>query len=350
MKAVLSTDFTDKKDEENPKYLIPDEQTAPVVSRIFELCAGGLGPDKIARILTQEQVLTPTAYAYRTRGVRHSALNLDRPYAWSGSTVAGILEHEEYIGNTINCRTYTPSFKSKKSLLNPPDKILRFEGTHEPLIALDTWEIVQRVRQGKRRPTKLGQQDVLSGLVYCKDCGSRHYFCRCGSWDESQYTFVCGKYHCHKEDCTPHTIKAAALRQIVLSEIQRVSAEAREHWDELFQRLTSSHQSRAKKELALGHLSDGQFQTLVQGYEQEKAELETKAETLRNEIANRQDTLLNADRFRRLVDKYTDITELTPELVREFIQRIEIHERSGRHKKKHYTQQVDIYFNFIGQA
>ncbi|WP_101876104.1 DUF4368 domain-containing protein [Lachnoclostridium edouardi] len=291
-----------KKDEENPKHLIPDEQTAPVVSRIFELCAGGLGPDKIARILTQEQVLTPTAYAYRTRGVRHSALNLDRPYAWSGSTVAGILEHEEYIGNTINCRTYTPSFKSKKSLLNPPDKILRFEGTHEPLIALDTWEIVQRVRQGKRRPTKLGQQDVLSGLVYCKDCGSRHYFCQCGSWDE------------------------------------------------LFQRLTSSHQSRAKKELALGHLSDGQFQTLVQGYEQEKAELETKAETLRNEIANRQDTLLNADRFRRLVDKYTDITELTPELVREFIQRIEIHERSGRHKKKHYTQQVDIYFNFIGQA
>ena len=349
-----------------------------MVTRIFELCMGGLGPDKIARILTQERVLTPTAYAYRTRGVRHSALNLDKPYAWSGSTVAGILEHEEYIGNTINCRTYTPSFKSKKSRLNPPDKILRFEGTHEPLIDLDTWEIVQRVRQGKRRPTKLGQQDMLSGLVYCKDCGSRHYFCRCGSWDESQYTFVCGKYHCHKEDCTPHTIKAAALRQIVLSEIQRVSAEAREHWDELFQRLTSSHQSRAKKELAakqreldkgerrlkdletlfrrsfeelaLGHLFDGQFQTLVKCYEQEKAELEAKSETLRNEIANRQDTLLNADRFRRLVDKYTDITELTPELVREFIQRIEIHERSGRYKKKHYTQQVDIYFNFIGQA
>lgn len=367
-----------KKDEGNSKHLIPDEQTAPVVTRIFELCMGGLGPDKIARILTQERVLTPTAYAYRTRGVRHSALNLDKPYAWSGSTVAGILEHEEYIGNTINCRTYTPSFKSKKSRLNPPDKILRFEGTHEPLIDLDTWEIVQRVRQGKRRPTKLGQQDMLSGLVYCKDCGSRHYFCRCGSWDESQYTFVCGKYHCHKEDCTPHTIKAAALRQIVLSEIQRVSAEAREHWDELFQRLTSSHQSRAKKELAakqreldkgerrlkdletlfrrsfeelaLGHLFDGQFQTLVKCYEQEKAELEAKSETLRNEIANRQDTLLNADRFRRLVDKYTDITELTPELVREFIQRIEIHERSGRYKKKHYTQQVDIYFNFIGQA
>ncbi|MBS4786431.1 MAG: DUF4368 domain-containing protein [Clostridiales bacterium] len=367
-----------KKDEENPKHLVPDEQTAPVVARIFELCAGGLGPDKIARILTQEQILTPTAYAYRTRGVRHSALNPDRPYAWSGSTVAGILEHEEYIGNTINCRTYTPSFKNKKSLLNPPDKILRFEGTHEPLIDLDTWEIVQRVRQGKRRPTKLGQQDMLSGLVYCKDCGSRHYLCRCGSWDESQYTFVCGKYHCHKENCTPHTIKAAALRQIVLSEIQRVSAEAREHWNELFQRLTSSHQSRAKKELsakqreldkgerrlkdletlfrrsfeelALGHLSDGQFQTLVKGYEQEKAELEAKAEMLKDEIANRQDTLLNAERFRKLVDKYTDITELTPELVREFVERIEVHERSGRYKKKHYTQQVDIYFNFIGQA
>ena len=85
--------------------------------------------------------------------------------AGTAETVAGILDHEEYIGNTISCRTYTPSFKSKKSLLNPPDKILRFEGTHEPLIDLDTWEIVQRVRQGKRRPTKMGQQDMLSGLV-----------------------------------------------------------------------------------------------------------------------------------------------------------------------------------------
>lgn len=222
------------------------------------------------------------------------------------------------------------------------------------------------------------QQDMLSGLVYCTDCGSRYYLCRCGSWDESQYTFVCGKYHCHKEDCTPHTIKTAALRHIVLSEIRRVSAEAREHWDELFQRLTSSHQSRVKKELAakqreldkggrrlkdletlfrrsfeelvLGHLSDGQFQTLVKGYKLEKAELEAKTETLKDKIANWQDTLQNADRFRKLVDKYTDIAERTPELVREFIQRIEIHERSGRHKKKHYTQQVDIYFNFIGQA
>ena len=209
-----------KMDEGNSKHLIPDEQTAPVVTRIFELCMGGLGPDKIARILTQERVLTPTAYAYRTRGVRHSALNLDKPYAWSGSTVAGILEHEEYIGNTINCRTYPPSFKSKKSRLNPPDKILRFEGTHEPLIDLDTWEIVQRVRQGKRRPTKLGQQDMLSGLVYCKDCGSRHYFCRCGSWDESQYTFVCGKYLCHKEDCTPCLLYTSDIRPRISKQSQ----------------------------------------------------------------------------------------------------------------------------------
>lgn len=139
----------------------------------------------------------------------------------------------------------------------------------------------------------MGQQDMLSGLVYCTDCGSRHYLCRCGSWDENQYTFVCGRYHNHKADCTPHTIKAVALRQIVLSEIQRVSVEARERWDELFQRLTRSHQSRAKKELAakqreldkgerrlkdletlfrrsfeelaLGHLSNGQFQMLVRG-------------------------------------------------------------------------------------
>lgn len=210
--------------------------------------------------------------------------------------------------------------------MNPPDKILRFEGTHEPLIDLDTWEIVQRVRQGKRRPTKMGQQDMLSGLVYCTDCGSRHYLCRCGSWDENQYTFVCGRYHNHKADCTPHTIKAAALRQIVLSEIQRVSVEAREHWDELFQRLTRSHQSRAKKELA------AKQRELDKG-ERRLKDLETLFRRSFEELALGH---LSNGQFQMLV--------------REFVERIEVHERSGRYKKKHYTQQVDIYFNFIGQA
>lgn len=367
-----------KKDPNNPKRIIPNEDTAPVVKRIFALCASGLGPGKIARILQEEQIITPTVYDYRTYGTNHVFLKLDKPYAWSQKTVSGILEHEEYIGTTVNCRSYMPSFKSKKSKDNPPEKWLRFENTHEPLIDKETWDIVQKVRQGKRRPNKMGEQDMLSGLVECEACGAKHYLCRCGSWNEEQYTYTCGRYHKHKDECTPHTIKVMALHQIVLVEIQRVTAEAREHTEEFLQMAMDKHQSQLKREilskarelekaqkrladldklfrktfeqLALENLSEVQFQALTDGYETEKQELLTLSGKLEQEISNGKDTILNADRFMAVVDRYTDIQELTPEIVREFIDKIVVYERSERWKKKNYTQQVDVYFNFVGRV
>ena len=163
---------------------------------------------------------------------------------------------------------------------------------------METWEIMQKVRSGKRRPNKIGEMDMLSGMVYCLDCGKRHYFCRCGSWNESQYTYTCGTYHGHKEDCTPHTIKTMALHEIVLSEIQRVTQEAREHTEEFIQRAMDKHSSQLRKELsaksrtlekaqkrladleklfrtafeqlALANLSESQFKALTGGYETEK--------------------------------------------------------------------------------
>lgn len=148
-----------KKDPNDPKQIVPNEDTAPIVRRIFSLCASGLGPSKIALILREEQVITPTVYDYRTYGTNHVFLKSDQPYAWSSTTVAGILEHEEYIGTTVNCKEYTPSFKSKKSKDNSSEKWLRFENTHEPLVDRETWNIVQKVRQGKRIPNKMGKQE-----------------------------------------------------------------------------------------------------------------------------------------------------------------------------------------------
>ncbi|MEY8356904.1 recombinase family protein [Lachnospiraceae bacterium 54-53] len=367
-----------KKEPNNPKRIVPNEDTAPIVRRIFALCAGGLGPSKIARILREEQVITPTVYNYLTYGTNHVFLKTDKPHAWSHKTISGILEHEEYIGTTVNCRSYMPSFKSKKSKDNPPEKWLRFENTHEPLIDKETWDIVQKVRQGKRRPNKMGEQDVLSGLVECADCGTKHYLCRCGSWNEEQYTYTCGKYHTHKDQCTPHTIKVMALYQIVLAEIQRVTAEAREHTEEFLQRAMDKHQSQLKREifskarelekaqkrladldklfrkafeqLALENLSEAQFKTLTGSYEIEKQELLTLSGKMNQQINTGKDTMLNADRFIAVVDRYTDIQKLTPEIVREFIDKIVVHERSEPHKKKNYTQQVDVYFNFVGRV
>jgi len=161
-----------------------------------------------------------------------------------------MLEREEYIGNTVNCQRYRPSFKNKKAKLNPPEKWLRFENTHEPIVGLETWDIVQKVRQGKRRPNKMGEMDILSGLVYCKDCGTRHYFCRCGSWNEEQYNYTCGTYHANNDECTPHTIKVKALHEIVLAEIRRVSAEAKERREFFLQRAMDKHSSQLKKNLS----------------------------------------------------------------------------------------------------
>lgn len=367
-----------KKDTDNPKRIVPNEDTAPIVQRIFSLCAGGFGPDQIARILKADQVLTPTVYDFRVNGVRHSSLDEDRPFEWSGSTVAHILEHEEYISNIVNCRSYHPSFKSKKSRMNSPEKWLRFENTHEAIIDRETWDIVQKVRQGRRRPTKMGEMDMLSGIVCYADCGKRHYLCRCGSWNEAQYTYTCGTYHSHKEGCTPHTIKVAALHQIMLAEIQRVTREAKQHTDEFLQRAMDKHQSQLKRELsaksrelekaqkrladldklfrkafeemALENLSAQQFQMLTGGYEAEKVDLTARVAMLDGEISTEQDKMLNADRFLKIVGRYTDITELTPELVREFIDKIVVHERSEPWKKKNYTQEVEVFFNFVGRV
>lgn len=367
-----------KKHLDNPKQIVPNEDTSPIVKRIFALCASGLGPDQIARILKTDQVLTPTVYDFRTNGVRHVNLNEDKPFEWCGSTVADILEREEYIGTTVNCRSFHPSFKRKKSKQNPPEQWLRFENTHEPIIDRETWDIVQRVRAGKRRPNKMGEMDMLSGIVHCADCGKRHYFCRCGSWSEEQYTYTCGTYHSHKDDCTPHTIKVMALHQIALTEIRRVTQEAKQHTDEFLQRAMDKHQGQLKKELSakareleqamkrladldrlfrkafeemtLENLSEQQFKMLTQGYESEKQELAARSEMLKMEIDTEQDKMLNADRFLKIVDKYTDIRELTPELAREFIDKIVVHERSEPWKKKNYTQRVDVYFNFVGKV
>lgn len=166
------------KDPQNPKRLIPDEETAPIVRRIFDLCAPGKGPSQIARALSKDKVMIPDACEYRRTGVRNNETTISRSYSWKASTIAKMLERVEYIGHTVNCRTRRRSYKDMRKMDVPKDQQLVFENTHEPLIDLDTWEIVQKVRQGKRRPTRMGEMDKFSGLVFCVDCGSCHYHIR----------------------------------------------------------------------------------------------------------------------------------------------------------------------------
>jgi uncharacterized protein YktA (UPF0223 family) len=141
-----------KKDENDPKRkIIPDEDAAPVVQRIFSLCAGGKGPSQIARQLKKEQILTPSNYYYHKTGVLLTGVDTTRPYDWSNTTVASILEDEVYLGHTISLQSTTISYKNKKRIERPKAEQLRFENTHEPLVTIETWDIVQDIRKHKRR-------------------------------------------------------------------------------------------------------------------------------------------------------------------------------------------------------
>lgn len=197
-----------QKDPADRFKIIPDPEAAEKVRYIFRLCASGMGPEQIAKHLQWEWVLVPTEYAYRKFGHYHSSRNPDFPFRWPNSTVARILENTDYIGIQVSCKTHKPSYKSDLVVEVPEEERYRVKNAHEPIIDRGVWDIVQRVRTNKLRPTKLGEMDMLAGMVQCADSGSTRYLCRRGSWDESKYAYVCGRYHRYKEECTPPTVKS----------------------------------------------------------------------------------------------------------------------------------------------
>ncbi|MFT8890078.1 MAG: recombinase family protein [Ethanoligenens sp.] len=360
-----------RKDPENPKRLIPDEETAPVIRRIFDLCAAGQGPSQIARLLRQEQIKSPNAY-----NPGHNGNSPQTPCRWRESTVRKMLENMAYLGHTVNCKTRRKSYKDKRQMLLPKEQQLVFENTHEPLIDADTWDIVQKVRQGKRRPTRMGEMDKFSGLVFCADCGSRHYHIRSANMKPGQTSYVCGKYRRDgREACSAHFIRTVVLDKLVLEDIRRVTAIASEHEQEFVKSIMRKTAAQSQRELAAkkrelekarrrvseldnlfkrmyedrvsGRLSDERFDLLSKDYEDEQKALKDSLPELEAEIEAGSQKAVNVERFLCIVRKYTDIQELTPEILREFIDKIVIHERSVKHGKN-ATQQIDIYYNFVG--
>lgn len=365
--------------QKNPKdkfKIIRDPEAAEYVRRIFSLCASGLGPQQIAKRMEREKVLVPSEYAYRKFERNHPSRNPDFPYRWRENTVAHILENPDYIGVQVSCKTHKPSYKSDLVVEVPEEERYRVENAHEPIIDTELWEIVQRVRANKRRPTKMGEMDMLAGLVQCADCGSTHYLCRCGSWNEDKYTYVCGKYHKHKEDCTPHTIKAVYLRETVLAAIQGVCAAVRNDREAFTAHLTARQTGQVKAELeakrreleqakkrlaeldnliaatfeklATGILSDGQFKQLNGRYLEEQETLNARSAELETALFQGQDELDSIENFIAIVDRHIEVPELTPEILREFVHHITVHERDGAYKKKFYTQKIEVHFNYIG--
>lgn len=371
------TPYGYRKDPDVIGHLLVNEDTAPVVRLIFSLCTEGKGPKVIANMLREKQILKPTAYRYQTSGKYGATTDTEDIYGWNDRTVAGILDNEIYLGHTINCRTTVVSYKDKRKKDVPESEWYRFENTHEAIIDKVTWDIVRKVRESKRRRTNMGDVDKYSGLLYCADCGSKLYFVRGTTIKPEAYNFICSRYRKHmgEELCTPHTIREKALDEIVLEEIRSVTYYARANTVQFVSFIQQKSSAESRRELkaktaelsklekrngelnalfkrlyednVLGKVTSEQFRMLSEGFNNEQRTIQEEISKLRKTIEELKASATNVDRFLDIARKYTDMKELTPEILRTFISKIVIHERSRKHDKD-AEQDIDIYFAHIG--
>ena len=360
------------KDPQDKKKWIVDEGAAKVVRRIFNLCIAGKGPMQIAKILTDDKVLTVTAYHARQKGWTMP----ENLYQWCAKSVAGILERREYTGCTVNFKTYTKSLKFKKRMENPVENQRIFEDTQPAIIDKGQWERVQELRKNKRRPTKTGRTSMFSGLLYCADCGAKLYFCTCNTYkDDSQNHFVCSNYKSNTGSCKIHYIREQVLYRIVLETIQRTLTYVRMFRKDFKLEMLAQDEESRKAELAekqkalsgakkrmedldriiqhiyednvLGKLSDSRYLKLSRQYEKEQAEIEQLAAVLEREIETQAGQVSDVNEFLKLVDKYLDIPELDAAILNELVSRIVVHSPVRENGRKQVR--IDLYFTYVGQ-
>ena len=362
------------KNPENKKEWIIDEEAAEVVREIFRLCVGGYGPTRIAHILTERKILCPTYYALEKGGKPRTALPADK-YTWNGPVVAKILDRMDYLGHTVNFKTHVKSYKVHKTIYNSPDQWKVFEGTHEAIIDKETFEIVQKIRAGKRRPTRMGEMPMFSGLLYCADCGRKLSFHRKADEPAEKHHYLCANYRSNTANCTMHYIRNVVVERIVLENLKEVIQYVSNYEDEFVQMIMDSDMRQRNRELAqkkkrlaeiqkrigeldtifqriyedniIGKLSDERFMKMSKGYEDEQHTLQTEANEIQSELQQEEKKSVDVKRFLAIVKKYTNLTELTPEILREFIDKIIVHapdKSSGRR-----LQEIEIIYNHIGE-
>ena len=359
-----------KKSEADKNMWLVDDEAAEVVRRIFKLCIEGYGPAQIARVLTQEGIPTPTAYALSQGwGNGHKNAKLHR---WGSETIAHILEKAEYCGHTVNFRTHVKSYKNKKRVDNPKEDWLIFENTHEAIITQQEFDLVQELRRHKHRPTKIEEVNPFSGVCFCADCGRKMYLCRAKSLTADQEHLKCGTYANDKDECTAHFIRTIVLKEIVLGELNKMISFVKENEDEFVRsamdnsvQKQSSELAKSKKKLkevekriaeldrlftrlyednVSGKISDARFAVMSAGYEDEQKKLRATVAELTAYIDTAEQKSADVTAFIRAVQKYEHITELTPEVMHELIEKIVI--RAPDKSSGHRTQQIEIHYRF----
>lgn len=361
------------KDSNDKNLWLVDDEAAEIVKRIFKMCLDGYGTTQIAKKLKAEKVLKPTAYWYEKGIVKYNTPP-PNPYVWTARTVGDILIKKEYLGHTVNFKTYKKSYKSKKTLYNSEENQMIFENTHEPIIDLDTWERVQEHRKNKRRPTKTDKTNMFSGLAYCADCGQKMYYCTTNYFESRQDHFVCSTSRKGKDECSTHFIRAVVLEKGVLQHLRYVIQTVSCFEDKFREVMGAKHKAEAKKELAAkrkaitkaekriteldrlfksiyedkanGNLTESRFQMLADDYEKEQEDLSKSVVTLTAEIEHQEEQADNIERFIEKVHKYIDLQELTPTVLNDLVKRVYVH--APQKVDGHRTQEIDIYYDLVG--
>ena len=362
-----------RKNPDNLKEWLLDEEPANIVREIFSLCVSGYGPSQIANMLAERKVLCPVMYAVSKELKRPSVIP-ESPYQWSATVVSKILERMEYLGHTVNFKTHVKSYKVKKKINNDPSQWIIFRDTHEAIIDQETFDIVQKIRQGKKRPTKMGEMPMFSGLLYCADCGSKMSFHRKVDEPADKHNYMCGAYRKSTSLCSMHYIRNVVVEQIVLNNLKEVIGYVSAYENEFIQLVMDTDVRQRNKELAKqkkrlleiqtrikeldnlfqriyednigGKLSDERFMKLSKGYDAEQSDLQKEMAELQENIQQEEKQSVNVDRFLSIVKKYTHLTELTPEILHEFVDRIIVHapdKSSGRR-----LQEIEIIYNHVG--
>lgn len=382
-----------RKSEEDKNQWVIDEEAAEVVRRIYRMSLEGKGPHEIARILSEEQIERPSYYlAKRGLGTCRSNNNTATPYVWRGATVRDILSKPEYMGHTVNFRSYKESYKDKRAKKTPKEDWVIFKNTQEAIVSEEMWNKVQELRKTVRRTDTVGEANPFTGLLYCADCGAKMYNHRGGAgrtrnWkgelngkrrpDRDEYN--CSTYNLSRQSydkqCSQHYIRTEVVRKLVLETIKAVSDYVITNEEEFINRIYSTSRDKQKESIKSlkrkiaqdtkrvnelnmlmkklyednisGKLSDKRFEYMLNEFENEQDTLEISMENAKAEIEKYESDTVRADKFIELVKRYTDFSELTTPMLNEFVEKILVHEADYSSGER--VQEVEIYLNFIGK-
>ena len=363
------------KDPNDPKHWIVDDEAAQVVRRVYSMTLEGFGTEQIAAQLEKDDVLTPRAY-WLTKGIKRPGKGKQQPPTkWNSSTITKILSLQEYCGDILNFKTYSKSYKNKKRIDNDRENWVVFQDVHEAIIERAVYEQVQQKRgKIRKRRTNNGEHNMFSGLLVCADCGNNLHFHFNQGNPEIKY-FNCSNYKGNRGTCTStHYVRVDFLEEVVLGEIRRLTKFASLYEDE-FVKAVIGHSQQAEqtdrklkeKELRTllardeeldglferiyednvsGKLSDDRFAKMSRRYEDEQKELAEKIKKLRSEIEKQSSRSMTTDMFIGLVRKYTRARKLTPRMLNELIEKIEVF--NAEKIDGVWEQRLRIHYNCVG--